>query len=56
MVENLQHLLVASKPRVAVRICVEGALLGDLLKHGHEQHIDTRVRVNKVLELLQGWM
>ena len=56
VVERLQHVLVVADLGLATELLVVTAMLGDFLEHGLEEHVEARVGLDDLLELLQDWV
>lgn len=52
MIQNLQEMVVVTNLFVLVGSISIWLLIGDLVKHGIEQHVDSRVCFNELLEFL----
>ena len=53
LVKDLQHVVVATKLMVASWVCGVGFLVGYLVEHGLEEHVDAGVAFNHGFELLE---
>lgn len=55
MVQDLEHFVVVSNLSLAGRILVIWLLVGNLVEHGVEPHVDSGVVLNEGLEIPQYW-
>lgn len=53
VVEHLQHVLIVADLGLAAELFVVTAMLWDFLEHGLEEHVEARVILDELLELLQ---